>query len=98
MCQKIIDSIVGTGIASAKRSGKTLDAIDNRMLLRITKLPRKGRIEGFDLRAYEPGVTYDLRSGLAELLVVLGCARVEMRRGPRRATDESGGSYAERNH
>jgi hypothetical protein len=58
----------------------------------IKRLPHDRQLEGFDLRSYEPERVYDVGAPLADLLIVMGYAVVEMRRverdvaadGPRR--------------
>jgi len=53
------------------------------MRIRITALPDDPRIEGVDLQHLRIGHVYDLDYQLAQLLVVLGFAVPEMRRGQR---------------
>jgi hypothetical protein len=60
------------------------------MRVQIKKLPATGFLEGFDLRRFEVGQSYDVGPRLGELLVVMDYAepdrRFELRR-PDRAND-----------
>lgn len=53
------------------------------MRIRIKQLPTDSQIEGFDLRAFEPGHVYDVSTRLGAFLVVSDYAEPEMRRTER---------------
>ena len=70
------------------------------LLIWIKRLPHDRQLEDFedfDLRRYERDHVYDVRTPLAELLIVMGYAELEMRRverdtaadGPRRRRSDT---------
>ncbi|MCC7417406.1 MAG: hypothetical protein IT176_09720 [Acidobacteria bacterium] len=66
-------------------------AAGSTLRIRFRNLPENRKdIEGFDLRAYQSGGVYDVDARLAELLVVLNYAELEMRRQPDCADDRPG--------
>ena len=51
-----------------------------RILMRVTIVKRpRGTIQGMHFTAWRVGETYDVSSEIASLLIVEGCARLEMR-------------------
>jgi hypothetical protein len=67
------------------------------LLIWIKRLPHDRQLEDFDLRRYERDHVYDVGTPLAELLIVMGYAGLEMRRverdtaadGPRRRRSDT---------
>ncbi|HEY7442403.1 MAG TPA: hypothetical protein VH701_08295 [Vicinamibacterales bacterium] len=54
------------------------------MRIKITRKP-VGHIEGIDVSSLQVGTTYEVSHQLASALLLLGYARVEMRRAERRS-------------